>query len=336
MIQQLLPDLYRIPVPLPKNPLKEINTYLIRGERDFLIDTGFDLDICEQALLEAFEQLGVNKDKLDICLTHFHSDHIGLVRRLAKEETVIWSGKIPWETLTGWEDREKDWIKEEKRFAVYGLNANEEEWRFSQRPEFNLGWKKLHERFQILQEGQFLHVGDYALQCVETDGHCKGHICLYEPSKKILFSGDHILGNISPNITCYHLGEMSSLNQFLKSLDKIAGMDVELVLPGHRQILTNCAERIKELKLHHQNRLIEVMSILKEGPRTGVEIAGQMSWAMSYTVWDEISPVQKFFSLGEALAHVNYLVEKGFVKTKNINEVIYFYYEKDFDCIIQN
>jgi len=53
--------------------------------------------------------------------------------------------------------------------------------------------------FEVLKDkdNDKLNVGEYKFICVETPGHTKGHICLYEPDKKILFSGDHILGNIT-------------------------------------------------------------------------------------------------------------------------------------------
>ena len=41
MTECISEGLYRIPVPLPGNPLRELNSYLLRGrERSLLIDTG--------------------------------------------------------------------------------------------------------------------------------------------------------------------------------------------------------------------------------------------------------------------------------------------------------
>ena len=84
-----------------------------------------------------------------------------------------------------------------------------------------------------------------------------GHMCLYEPRRKILVAGDHILGDISPNIQLWS-DEWNPLKAYLSSLDKVSGFDIELVLPGHRGILRNAQERIRELKHHHQERLEEI------------------------------------------------------------------------------
>ena len=116
-------------------------------------------------------------------------------------------------------------------------------------------------RFEFATEGMILSVGGYNLQCIETPGHTAGHVCLYEPERKILFSGDHILGDITPNITWYReIG--NPLGSFLKSLKKIAAMSVTMVLPGHRRLFSDCRKRIFELEEHHRRRLAEAYAIL--------------------------------------------------------------------------
>ena len=66
MPQQIIPNLYRIPVPLPGNPLKELNAYLIRGkDRCLLVDTGFRQDPCRQALFSQLKELGLELNPSD-------------------------------------------------------------------------------------------------------------------------------------------------------------------------------------------------------------------------------------------------------------------------------
>ncbi|MFQ8841382.1 MAG: MBL fold metallo-hydrolase [Clostridium fessum] len=75
--------IWRIGVELPQNPLRELNSYLIKGkenERDLLIDTGFRREECREALFAGLRALGSSPDRLDILLTHLHSDHTGLAR----------------------------------------------------------------------------------------------------------------------------------------------------------------------------------------------------------------------------------------------------------------
>lgn len=155
-------------------------------------------------------------------------------------------------------------------------------------PESHPGFKfKIREdlAFHVLKEDDSIRIGDYMLKCVETPGHTWGHMCLYEPNKKILVSGDHILSDITPGIQLW-FGEWDPLKEYLASLDKVYGLDIELVLPGHRDIFKKCKERIQELKHHHQKRLDEIVSILGKGRKNAYQVASQMSWDIICDSWD--------------------------------------------------
>lgn len=91
-------------------------------------------------------------------------------------------------------------------------------------------------------------------------------------------------------------------------------MDIELVLPSHRGILRNCKKRIKELKNHHQKRADEVVSILEEGIQNAYQVASHMIWDVTYDSWDLLPVIQKWFAVGEAIAHLKYLEEKGMIR----------------------
>ncbi|GAH19644.1 unnamed protein product, partial [marine sediment metagenome] len=170
-----------------------------------------------------------------------------------------------------------------------------------------------HLDFHILKEGDTISIGDYLFKCIETPGHTRGHMCLYEPNKKILMSGDHILIDITPNISLWSDDE-DPLKEYLSSLDKVYNLDIKLVLPGHRSAFENCKERIEELKHHHQTRANEVLSILEKGTQNAYQVASHMTWDMSYEFWEQFPPSQKWFAFGEAVAHLKYLEEKGKVQ----------------------
>jgi glyoxylase-like metal-dependent hydrolase (beta-lactamase superfamily II) len=136
-----------------------------------------------------------------------------------------------------------------------------------------------------------------------------GHTCLYEPNKKILVAGDHILIDITPNIQCWS-DKDNHLKHYLASLDKVHKLQVDLVLPGHRRLIDNHRARIEELKKHHAGRLDEVLAILNNGPMSAYAIASQMTWDIDCERWDQFPVAQKWFATGEALAHLRYLEEE--------------------------
>ena len=168
----------------------------------------------------------------------------------------------------------------------------------------------------VLQDGDEIIAGDYRFKCVSTPGHSLGHTCLYEPNKKILVAGDHILIDITPNIQCWS-DDHNPLQNYLASLDKVNDMEIDLVLPGHRRLITDHRRRIAELKEHHQRRLKEVISILGDDPKTAYQVASQMTWDLDCDSWEQFPRAQKWFATGEAIAHLRYLEKKGFITRRD-------------------
>jgi len=313
VIEEILPNLYKLEVPLPRNPLKAINSYVIKAKgQSLIIDTGMNRRECMDVLSAGLKELDVDLNKADFFITHMHADHSGLVSSLATDTSTIYFSQadaaiINSPSVSYWE--------EVAEFAR--LNAFPED-DFKRALENHPGIKyktKGPLDFSIVKEGDTISIGDYLFRCIETPGHTKGHTCLYEPTKKLFISGDHILIDITPNISLWS-NEGNPLEEYLRSLDKVYDLDVKLVLPGHRGTFRNFRERIQELKRHHQTRANEVLSILNKGSQDAFQVASQMSWDMDYEFWDLFPSAQKWFATGEAIAHIKYLEEKGKVQSE--------------------
>jgi hypothetical protein len=78
------------------------------------------------------------------------------------------------------------------------------------------------------------------------------------------------------------------------------------------------------LKKHHAHRLDEVLSILKEGPMNAFQTASQMTWDIDCEDWDQFPVAQKWFALGEAIAHLRYLEEEGKIVRMTVNKITAF------------
>jgi glyoxylase-like metal-dependent hydrolase (beta-lactamase superfamily II) len=179
-------------------------------------------------------------------------------------------------------------------------------------------------RFNYVEDGQVIRVGDYAFTCIMTPGHTKGHTCLYESSKKVLLSGDHILQDITPNISTWSPDE-NPLADYLSSLDKVYNLDVKLVLPAHRRTMTDLKARVDELKHHHEVRAKETYNILAgDGHETAYQVASHMTWDVREKTWETVPIWQKMFAAGEAMAHLRYLTVQGKIKQENTAERILF------------
>jgi glyoxylase-like metal-dependent hydrolase (beta-lactamase superfamily II) len=306
MCEEILPDLFRIKIPLPESPLKYLNSYVIRdAERNLIIDTGLNRKECLDAMLNGLRKLGVELTRSDIFITHLHADHFGLVAKLASDSSDILFSRPEKELMESWEG-----FDSMVGYAgANGFPADELKAALDRHPGNKYGTDWIPE-LKVLEDGDAIDVGDYHFKCVATPGHTMGHICLYEPNKKILVAGDHILIDITPNIQCWS-DTQNPLKHYIESLDKVAKLDIDLVLPGHRRLIEDHHGRIDELKEHHKNRLNEVLDILKKPDQHSYQVASQMSWDIKAESWDHFPVAQKWFATGEALSHLRLLEEEG-------------------------
>ena len=312
MPQEVLPNIHLIEVPIPHSPLRATNAYFIHGaERSLLVDTGQNRPESLEALRRGLHDLSADLCRTDVFLTHMHADHSGLLPFIASTESAVYASAPDAEIVNYLLTTENPLERLYHEACRNGFTPEEANKALSRHPG-NIPGDHHPMHFTTLADGDRLDAGGYSFLCVATPGHTAGHLCLYEPEKRILLSGDHILGDISPNITHYY-GENDPLTDFLASLEKIARLDVERVLPGHRRAFGNCRERIAELVSHHKARAAEVLEILEAGPLTGYEVAARMTWDMVYRTWKEVAPTQKFFATGEALAHIHYLEHQGLI-----------------------
>jgi len=319
MIEEIRPDLFRVEVPLPNSPLKFLNSYVIRSSgRNLIVDTGLNRKECLDAMQLGLKQLDIDLSKTDFFITHLHADHFGLVSKLATTSSQVFFNRPERELIeaSGW------W---ERMVAYAGRNGfpeNELQAAIRSHPgrEFASEWVP---EISVLQDGDEIVTGNYRFKCVSTPGHSLGHTCLYESDKKILVAGDHILIDITPNIQCWS-DDHNPLENYLKSLDKVNDMEIDLVLPGHRRLIKDHRTRIAELKAHHERRLKEVISILGDDPQTDYQVASRMTWDLDCDSWEEFPRAQKWFATGEAIAHLRYLEKKGLITRRDEGAITRF------------
>ena len=319
MADEIRKSLYRIVVPLPNSPLKDLNSYVIKGEdRNLIIDTGFNRSVCYEAMLKGLAELEMDLNKTDFMLTHMHADHTGLVTRLASETSKIFFSRIDSRVF----DDDQSWQPLVDFAQINGFPADELQKALANHPGFKYSPKQ-KPVFTLLNDGDVIECGGYRLQCIATPGHTQGHICLYEKDRKIFFSGDHILFDITPHIESWAY-TTNSLADYMASLDKVYHLPVDLVLPGHRSFLGNLKSRIDELKIHHRERADEVMDVLGSKTLHAYDIAAGMTWDIDCETWEDFPIAQKWFATGEAIAHLRYLEGEGRISRNAKQEIVTF------------
>ncbi|MCI8577476.1 MAG: MBL fold metallo-hydrolase [Lachnospiraceae bacterium] len=307
MTEQITESIYRIMIPLTNSPLKELNSYFIRGSSyDLLVDTGYRTQECREALQAGLEELGSDPARRNVLLTHLHTDHTALATEVTPADRTIWIGET-----------DLEWLK--KKFECMGQNV------FFQRlleegfppsvkdalvkadDSANAMIPKMTTQFCGVRNGYRFQLEMITLEVIEVPGHTPGNLMLWVPEERIMFTGDHVLFDISPNIITWD-GMEDSLGSYLTSLRECRKYDVRLALPGHRNS-GNYLQRIGELLAHHGQRLDEIQEIVWKNPgRTAYEITGCMTWRIRARNWEEFPNSQKWFATGECLAHLDHLV----------------------------
>jgi len=302
MIDEVMDRFYRIEVPLPNSPLKELNSYVIKGaERNLIIDTGFNRTVCLEAMQEGIRALDIDLAVTDFFITHMHADHAGLVTRLATDTSTIYFSRIDAQVYQG----KGNWQSMIDYAGINGFPEEELIKALNSHPGFKYSPDRVPD-LTLVGDGDCIEIGDYRFSCLSTPGHTQGHICLYEAAKKVLLSGDHVLFDITPHIESWSY-QVNALQDYLESLDKIYDLPVDIVLPGHRSFFSDLKGRIDELKKHHEDRANEVIDVVGKKRKTAYEIAAGMTWDIDCETWDLFPITQKWFATGEAIAHLRFL-----------------------------
>ena len=138
------------------------------------------------------------------------------------------------------------------------------------------------------------------------EGHAPEHACLFCEETGVLIAGDQILPRISPNISVQaYEPDGDPLARYLASLKKLRGQlppDI-LVLPSHNLPFRGVHQRIDELAAHHDERCAEVLAACYR-PMSAADMVPVL-WRR------QLDRHQTGFALGEALAHLHYLVGQG-------------------------
>ena len=311
MIYEIDRDIYRIVVPLEGSPLGTLNAYFFRGPgEDFLMDTGFNTPQCEASLREALVSLAYRPDRLNIINTHLHMDHTGLNHRFVGAQGHIYIGGVDLDRMLL--HYKRGGFKRGARDLREGADEALFERMLSFGPERDSAGRIVfdEEKYVPLAGGQTLDVGPCALQMISVPGHTPGNAMYYVPEKKLMFTGDHILFDITPNITFWPDYD-NALQRYLDSLEFSRGFDVALALPGHRSPGDYHA-RIERILLHHEHRLAEIEGIVGNAPGlTAYEITRRMRWRIHLDENGAFPPAQMWFAAGECMSHLDKLVADG-------------------------
>ncbi len=303
-----------ISIPLPDiSALRTANVYSLGKGPYTLVDTGPKFPGSFDFLKEEFNKIGLDIADIErIIITHGHIDHYGLAAKIRKAAG---------HHIDCYIHAEDKWRIAEEAYSMSAWTEDADQYLvMADVPKVKI--EKISEgfdRFKLLsdpiddaipvEDGEIFEGDGYHLQLIHTPGHSPGSCCYYEKNKKILLSGDHIIGHLTPNplieIRREHLRDpdYKSLQKYLQSLDKLAGLDVNYVFPGHGDAVDDLKGIIASYHEHHQERCDLVWKALKKEPRPIYHIIDE--------VFKHVPEDEVMLAISETFVHLEILIEEG-------------------------
>jgi glyoxylase-like metal-dependent hydrolase (beta-lactamase superfamily II) len=278
---EALPDgVSRVSLPTPFR-VGRVNCYLLAEPPVTVIDPG----TVQPGSLEELEALlnarGLGFADIDqIVVTHAHADHFGAAAAVAiRSGARIVCGVPEVPGLLGPKDAESRsdllvvlGVPEAmaRSLVAFGDAALERV----------VGWAD-PSMVRSVRDGDLLLAGGRQFVCMLSPGHAEGHLSLWDPGARVLFSGDHLLARIIP-VPSLDPGDGASrrrsFNEYMAGLPRFVALDPAVVLPGHGRAFAEIDVLAARLRLHSQLRADAVATILGDGPATPFEIARRLQW----------------------------------------------------------
>jgi len=320
---------HQIKVPLSNSPLAAVNVYLVEGGdgHNVLIDTGWDRPDAFQGLLEGLRSSGFGfKDIEQVLVTHVHSDHYGLSGKIKQlSDANIGAHQIEADLIESRYINLEVLMQETGHLLRrYGVPPEElgdlQKASLPAKPFVTPGFPDT--RFK---GGERLVVGTIELDILHTPGHSPGHLSFYERNRKLLFCGDLVMLEITPNVSFHSQSGENPLADYLKSLEMVAGLEVNFVFPGHGPVFSGLKQRVGELVYHHEQRDLFIKNAIRDELKTAYRIATELKWMSGNKAYRELSILHRRLAIMETIAHLQYLTAEGEAKKVTEDEVFKYW-----------
>ena len=298
-----------IAVPTPF-AVGRVNVYLIEDDPLTLVDAGPNSGTSFDELQRGVARLGHSLEDIElIVLTHQHIDHLGLVSIVAAHsgaDVAAIDVAVPRvENFSVEAEADDDFAR--AMMLRHGIPEDVVTALSSVSRAFR-AWGARAEVTRQLRDGDAISFRDRTLEVHHRPGHSPTDTIFHDRERRTLIAADHLLGHISSNPLITRPTDGSAerpqaLVTYLDSLRATREMDVELVLPGHGDPVTDHRALIDERFALHRRRADKIHRLIAERPRSAYEIA--------QALWGNIAVTQAYLTLSEVLGHVDLLLNDG-------------------------
>jgi len=271
--ERVLPGLWRLRLPLPWPGIPHGNAWAIAaGDGIVLVDTGIHAPGSMAHLERALDMVNLRLDsvRLVVC-THAHVDHCGQAKTIIdRTGCELWLHPNHGH-LSRVAGDPALWLEHRVEIAQQsGVPAETIRRYTEQRSTSDLGLAGFVEPDRELVDGVTVptDLGDWRV--IETPGHAPSHVCLFQPERRLMISGDHLLGRVTVYFDYGYTPDPAG--EFLRSLERVEDAAPRLCLPGHGRTFTDVRGHIHAYRQLVAERLQEVLDAIGVEPLTGIEI----------------------------------------------------------------
>jgi glyoxylase-like metal-dependent hydrolase (beta-lactamase superfamily II) len=303
--ERVLPGLWRLRLPLPWPGVPHCNAWAIAAGRGIvLVDTGMHQPGSMAQLERAMEQVNLRVEHVQLIVaTHAHSDHWGQAATISdRAGCELWMHPNHTHATRSHEDPEAALSRRlevgrqsgvpEAALAAYAERAK----------EMPSGVARVIEPDRPLLPGVRIETDLGEWEVYETPGHAPSHVSLFQPERRLLLSGDHLLGRIS---LFYDYGwTPDPAGEFLSSLDVVDQLDARLCLSGHGRPFVDVHAHVEANRKLVNERLDAVAAALAGEPKTVVEM-------VPLVYGEPLTPLNAGWWLAETLSYLRHLERAG-------------------------
>jgi glyoxylase-like metal-dependent hydrolase (beta-lactamase superfamily II) len=271
--ERVLPGAFRLRLPLPWPGVPHGNAWVLaRGDGIVLVDTGIDEPGSMTQLERALDMVGLAVEDITLLVcTHAHSDHYGQAATITdRTGCELWMHPNHRHLTRAASDPDA-WL--EARLEVARQSGVPEAalaaYREARRGQ-SFGVAGIVAPDRDLVPGVEIASDLGAWQVVETPGHAPSHVCLFQPERRLLLSGDHLLGRVS---LYYDYGfSPDPAGEFLRSLDAVEELGARLCLPGHGRTFTDVGAHVEANRALVAERIEHALEAIRDQPLTALEV----------------------------------------------------------------
>ena len=293
--ERVLPGVWRLRLPLPWPGVPHCNAWAIAaGDGVVMVDTGMHQPGSQAHLDRAMAQvnLRVETTRLLVC-THAHADHYGQAATVVERAGCpLWMHPSFEHMSATAADPDAALMRRVEIARQSGVPEEPLEAYAAAGKGQGYGVAAVVAPDRDLLPGVRIETDLGAWEVVETPGHAPSHVCLFQPERRLLLSGDHLLGRVS--LYFENGWSPDPVGEFLSSLDRVEALDVRLCLAGHGRTFADVQAHIDANRALVHEQLAAAEAALASGPLTAFEIvpsvfgaansAAAASWLLSGTL----------------------------------------------------